>query len=55
MTVMIPVSPLPQQAAFIHFYQGRVRVFWIQSTGDALAISLMGSGPDNIHFAFRRL
>jgi hypothetical protein len=45
-TVMIPISPLPRQAAFVHFYEGRFRAFWIQSTGDPLAISLMGNGPD---------
>lgn len=45
-TVMIPLSPFQKQAAFLHFYQGRVRAFWIQSTGDPLAVRLMGTGPD---------
>ncbi len=45
-TIMIPVSPIRTEAVFLHFYQGRVRLFWIQSAEDPLSISLIGSGPD---------
>lgn len=45
-TVMIPLSPIRKQAVFAHFYQGRFRVFWIQSVKDPLSISLTGTGPD---------
>jgi hypothetical protein len=44
--IMIPLSPVRRQQVFTHFYQGRFRVFWIESTADPLAISLMSGGPD---------
>ena len=45
-TIMIPISPLRHHAVFGHFYQGRFRLFWIESALDPLAISLMNDGPD---------
>lgn len=45
-TIMIPLSPSKTQAVHAHFYQGRMRVFWFQSTGDPLKVYLLNDGPD---------
>lgn len=45
-TLLIPLSPLEKHAVFLHFYEGRFRAFWIESTRDPLSITLMGDGPN---------
>jgi hypothetical protein len=46
-TLMIPLWPSRTQPVVAHFYQGRMRVFWFQSSGDRLAVSLLNeAGPD---------
>jgi len=45
-TVMVPLSPIRTQAVLLHFYQGRFRVFWIESAQDPTSVSLSWTGPD---------
>jgi hypothetical protein len=45
-TVLIPVPFLSKNKVLFHFYEGRARLFWIQSASLPLQVTLMGDGPD---------
>lgn len=45
-TVLITAPLASTNKVFFHFYEGRTRVFWIQSTSGPLKVTLMGDGPD---------
>ncbi len=45
-TPMATLAPLSRHSVALHFFEGRIRVFWVQSHALPVEMELIGVGPD---------